>query len=53
VKALHTETAEMKAYNLEQGRIKFGFKPKTCAAGARVFNEGEYRDGSQGHEDIY
>jgi hypothetical protein len=28
VKALHTETAEMKAYNLEQGRMKFSFKPK-------------------------
>jgi hypothetical protein len=25
VKALHTETAEMKAYNLERGRMKFGF----------------------------
>jgi hypothetical protein len=28
VKALHTETTEMKAYNLEKGRMKFGFKPK-------------------------
>jgi hypothetical protein len=26
---------------------------KTCAAGARVFNKGEHREGSQGHEGTY
>jgi hypothetical protein len=29
IKRYDTETAEMKAYNLEQGRMKFGFKPKS------------------------